>query len=108
MRHLAPEGKDLLGVPEGQLTDLRKAQVATHSIEQLHSLSFLQLADLGADRRRRDIQRIACMRDPALASHNPEVVQVVVVERGHDEPLSFGKYEESIRSFCLVHYSTFA
>ena len=62
-------------------------------------MGSFELAQLSTDGRGRDIQRVAGMGDATLSGDDPEVVQVVIVERDHDRLLAIKLSKNTNKSF---------
>jgi hypothetical protein len=80
---LAAEGEDLVRVAIDGAADVREDHGAPGADEQLLPERFLQLPELAADCRLRDVELLARPRHAAFADHRPEVEEVVVVEGVH-------------------------
>jgi hypothetical protein len=81
--HLAPQHEDLVRVPKDQATHVGQHEVSPALHEQLLAERSLQHANLGADRRLRQVELDARLRDAPGPGNGPEVEEVMVVEPGH-------------------------
>jgi hypothetical protein len=81
-----PQMKDLFGAGENRLPGVGEIDTASGRLEQLMSQILLQRLDLGADRLDGHVQPLRGSRKAALLGHDPEVVEVPVVQQAHALP----------------------
>ena len=60
-----------------------RLQLAANPAKQFDAVSLFQQADLAADGLRGQVQLVAGADDAAGLGHNPEIMQLAVVEHGH-------------------------
>ncbi len=80
---LAPEGEDLVRIPQRDPPRLAQHQRPPRLLEQLLAEGLLQQAELSADRRLGEIQLPRGRRNAALVRHDPEIQEVMVVQPLH-------------------------
>ncbi|MNE41890.1 hypothetical protein D3C80_1359900 [compost metagenome] len=79
----ATQLKHLLGVGQGLATGLGQFQLSSDSPEQFDPVGLLQQADLPADGLGRQVQLLAGTHNAAGFGHDPEVMQLPIIEHGH-------------------------
>ncbi|MNR05920.1 hypothetical protein D3C85_1219710 [compost metagenome] len=78
----ATQLKHLLGVGQGLATGLGQFQLSSDSPEQFDPVGLLQQADLPADGLGRQVQLFAGTHNAAGFGHDPEVMQLPIIEHG--------------------------
>src|SRR5436309_11375746 len=96
VEQLAAEREDLVREAEGDAAGVGEREVAPDAGEELLAEGRLQRPDLRADRRLPEPQLHGGAGDAALARHDPEVEEVVVVEPLH-------RREDRISTFSARH-----
>ena len=69
-----------LGITQGLATGFGQFQLTAHAAKQLYPIGLFQQADLSADGLRGQVQLLAGAHNAAGFGHDPEVVQLPVVE----------------------------
>jgi hypothetical protein len=80
--HVLAELEDLVGVAEGQASGFGRHQAPALRRQQRLAQRLFELGDLHADGLHRDAEPARRARHAAFPGDDPEVAQVVVVERG--------------------------
>ncbi len=73
--------EDLFRVAEHALSGVGQFEASPDATEQFDAERALELAELPADRLRREVQLLAGARDASRLRNHPEVAQVLVVDR---------------------------
>ena len=81
-RQVFAQLKNLVGLLHGGQPGIGQHQAATHGFEQGVAQGTLQLPHLGAHGLHRHVELVGRTGDATLLGHDPEVVQVLVVEGG--------------------------
>jgi len=69
---LLAEREDLVGVPQGNVTDIREEQAAAGAPEQIFPEGFLEIANLRTDGLGRQVQFLAGTGEVAFVRDGPE------------------------------------
>ena len=83
---LASQREDLVGIPVDQLARFGQPDRTASPFEEPRLERLLQLPNLTAHGRLREVQLLAGLGDASLAGRCPEVEQVMVVEPAHACP----------------------
>ena len=75
--------KNLVGIAEDLLAGFREHEIPAHAVEQLHAQVPFELAQLSADRGRRQPKLLAGSRDAPLTGDSPEIQQMMVIQPTH-------------------------
>src|SRR5215475_12274572 len=75
--------KNLLRIGEGHTASVGQLEPASDATEKLPAEALLQEFQLSADRLRRKVQTLGRSRHAAGLGNDPEVVEMLVIERGH-------------------------
>jgi len=76
-----PSGpKNCLGIVEGNTARFGEHQGFLGTGKQRFTQTFLELADLGAERRLRDMQSCGCSRKIPREGHFPKITQMMIIE----------------------------
>jgi hypothetical protein len=77
------EGKYFLGVTEDAPPGVGQFQIASDAEKKFDAQNLVKLAQLTADRLRRQVQLLGRARNAARFGNHPEVPQMLEIERSH-------------------------